>query len=131
MKLTAPQRACLAYYLWLETREGPKPKWSQDTRVTNTLLDRQLLGNVGTRRQARLRRQEDHGHGRGQSRDGGVMSESHCRCECPHAEPCPSCSAEPCEACRKFMASFEVARDGEMVRAELLQALKSRSCEPV
>jgi hypothetical protein len=24
MKLTAPQRACLAYYLWLETREGPK-----------------------------------------------------------------------------------------------------------
>jgi len=43
MKLTAPQRACLAYYLWLETREGPKPKWSQDTRVTNTLLDRQLL----------------------------------------------------------------------------------------
>jgi hypothetical protein len=43
MKLTAPQRACLTYYLWLETREGPKPKWNQGARVQTGLLDKGLL----------------------------------------------------------------------------------------
>lgn len=47
--LTAPQRACLTYYLWLKTREGRKPKWNHDLRIERAMFDRGFLTRTWVR----------------------------------------------------------------------------------
>jgi len=47
--LTAPQRACLTYYLWLTTRDGKKPKWNFDRRVERAMFDKGFLTRTWVR----------------------------------------------------------------------------------